>query len=145
MSFRKKNDQCILPRDSTEKTVNVIYVYKPNIEDEMDQQELMTEAFSYINDNEEYDIVCFKNDIWFGISTRCFTCIYIGFDKEDFANETDAVKFVDTKKWKLNAGFMYLDNVYNKIIITSSAAPEGIFQNRRWGEKVKTFKTVKLN
>lgn len=145
MSFRKKNEQSILPTDSKEKAVSVIYIYKLNIEDEMDQQELMTEAFSYINENEEYDIVCFKNDIWFGISTRCFTCIYIGFDKEDFANETDAVKFVDTKRWKLNAGFMYLDNVYNKIIITSSAAPEGLFQNRRWGEKIKTFKTVKLN
>ena len=145
MSFRKKNEQSILPTDSKDKTVSVIYIYKLNIEDEMDQQELMTEAFSYINENEEYDIVCFKNDIWFGISTRCFTCIYIGFDKEDFANETDAVKFVDTKRWKLNAGFMYLDNVYNKIIITSSAAPEGLFQNRRWGEKIKTFKTVKLN
>lgn len=145
MSFKKKNDQCILPSDSTEKTVTVIYVYKPDIEDEMDQQELFTCAFSYINENEEYDVVCFKNDIWFGISTRCFTCIYIGFDKEDFANETDAVKFVDTKKWKLNAGFMYLDNVYNKIIITSSASPEGLFKNRRWGEKIKIFKTVKLN
>ena len=145
MSFRKKNDQCILPSDSTEKTVTVIYVYKPDIEDEMDQQELFTCAFSYINENEEYDVVCFKNDIWFGISTQCFTCIYIGFEKEDFSNETDAVKFVDTKKWKLNAGFMYLDNVYNKIIITSSASPEGLFKNRRWGEKIKTFKTVKLN
>lgn len=146
MSFKKKNDQSILPTDYNEKTVNVIYIYKTEIEDEMDQQELLSCAFSYISENEDYDVVCFKNDIWFGVSTKCFACIYIGFDQEDFQTPSDAIKFVDKRRWKLNVGFMMLDNVYNKIIITSNAAPETLFtKSKKWQDKVKLFKTVELN
>ena len=145
MSFKKKSDCSILPSDVNEKTVSVIYIYKKDVEDELDQQELFSKAFSFVNENEDYDVLCFRNDIWFGVSTKCFTCIYIDFQQDDFQNPLDAIKFIDNRKWKLNAGFIMLENVYNKIIITSTAPPTEIFKSsKKWQEKQKSFKIINL-
>lgn len=144
MTFKKKSDSSYLPLDTNEKIVNVIYIYKTDIEDELDEKELFSKAFSLINENEDYDVICFKTNMWFGVTNKCFTCIYIDFNEED-VDITNAIKLVDNKKWKINVGFMFLDNVYNKIIITSSKDPNNLYTtSKKWKSKVNSFKIIKL-
>lgn len=146
MSFRKRSDQTLLPTDYSDKTTTVIFIYKTDVEDDMDQQQLLSCALSYISENEEYDVICYRNDMWFGVTSKCLACIYIGFDQDDFQSVSDAIKLVDTKKWKLNVGFMMLENVYTKIIITALVPPESLFtKSKKWQDKVKTFKVIKVN
>lgn len=144
MTFKKKSDSSYLPLDTNEKIVSVYYIYKTDIEDELDEKELFTKAFSLINENEDYDVICFKTNMWFGVTNKCFTCIYIDFNEED-VDITNAIKLVDNKKWKINVGFMFLDNVYNKIIITSSKDPNSLYTtSKKWKSKTASFKIIKL-
>ena len=146
MSFRKKKEICTLPMDVEEKTVKVYYIYKTVMEDEIDEELLYKKAFSYIDENEEYDTICFRDNIWFGISQNCLTCIYIDFDEEQGMDPTSAYKLVDSRIWRLNTGFTFRDNNYKKIIITSTKSPESMFtDNKRWQNILKSFDVIKLD
>lgn len=143
MAYKKTSDLLMIPNLVDTKVVNIIFVYKEDIEDELDEQILYSNALKYIQENEEYDVICYRNDIWFGITNRCFTCVYVDFNDDDIDVKT-AIRFVDNRKWKLNAGFMKLENVYTKIIITGMKSPESLFKsNKRWNEKIKSFNVVK--
>ena len=144
MSFIKKSENMIFSSDNNEKNVIIYYIYKSDLEDELDEKELYKCAISKINENETFDVICHKCDIWFGVSDKCFTCIYIDFNDEDI-NLLNALQFIDNKKWKFNCGFYYLENVYNKIIITSTKDPNTLFQNsNKWKNKIKQFQIIKL-
>jgi len=140
MSFKKVVDTCTIPCNVSNKDVNVFYFYKTVIEDDMDEEVLFSEAFNKIDSNESFDVIKFIGNIWFGISINCTTCIYIDFN-DDEIDVTNAIKFFDKKHWKLNAGFMYLDNNYTKIIVTSSKPPNSFFLNSvKWQNTCKCFK-----
>lgn len=144
MSFKKKEDN-ILISSCELKEVSIIYIYKNNINDELDEELLFSEAIKKINDNEYFDIIHFIGNIWFGISNKCSTCIYIDFDENDI-DINNCIKLLDSKKWKLNAGFINIINNYNKIIITSSKSPELFYkENKKWKELIKNFKIIKLD
>lgn len=146
MSFRKKQEGSTISMDTEEKTVTINYIYKPVMEDEIDEEILYKKAYSYLSENEEYDVVCFRDNIWFGISEKCHSCIYIDFDEDQGLDATSAYKFVDKKKWKLKAAFSFVENNYNKIIITSTKSPDSFFsENKRWQTIIKSFNVIKLD
>ena len=133
----------IIPSNKV-KDVKVFYFYRTEFNDDMDVEELISKAFSKIGDDEVFDIVKYTANMWFGVSSKSLCCIYIDFDDEDM-NCLEAVKFVDNKVWKLNAGYMYIDNNYQKIIITSAKPANELYKdNNRWKEKIKTFISEKV-
>lgn len=146
MAFVRKSDLITIPTSKDDKDVKVIYIYKETIDDELDQQVLFSTALSYVMEKEDYDVICYRDDIWFGLTSSCKTCIYIGLDSTDFPNPLQLLRFIDKKIWKLSSGFMNMENIYTKIIITSISPPEDIFKtNKKWLEKVKTFEVIKLD
>lgn len=144
MNYKKKAENTIILNGNSEKDNIVIYIYKEDIEDEMDEEILFSEAFNKLNDNEEFNIIKYTENIWFGINPNCSTCIYIDFNDEEI-DVKNAIKLVDSKRWKLKAGFMYVENNYSKIIITSSKSPSSMFvKNNKWSELTKNFKIHQL-
>lgn len=144
MNFRKKAENSFLISNNNEKENMIIYIYKDNVDDEMEEQILFSEAYNKLNDNEEFNIIKYTENIWFGINPNCSTCIYIDFDDNEIDLQ-NAIKLVDNKKWKLNSGFTFLENNYNKIIITSSKSPSSLFvKSKKWSELSKNFKTYQL-
>ena len=81
MSFKKVVDSCVIPCNTVDKDINIFYFYKTDIEDEIDEQVLFSEAFNKVDTGEMFDIIKFIGNIWFGISSNCTTCIYIDFNK----------------------------------------------------------------
>lgn len=146
MSFRKKKEGSIISADLEEKDVKIYYIYKTVMEDELDEELLYKKAYSYIAENEEYDVVCFRDNMWFGISELCKTCVYIDFDDDQNLDFTSIYKFLDKRRWKLKSAFSFLENNYSKIILTSTRPPNSFFQdNRKWQAIVKTFTVVSLD
>lgn len=144
MSFKKRVDNNIIPDTRIEKDNIIYYIYKNDIEDDLDEQLLFSEAFNKINENEEFNIIKYIGNIWYGISSNCNTCIYIDLNDDDIDIQ-NIIKLVDKKKWKLNAGFMYLDNNYNKIIITSTKSPSELFpKSNKWKNIINNFKIQQL-
>ena len=144
MNYKKKQENTIVLSSNNEKDNVVIYIYKENIDDEMDEEILFSEAYNKLNENEEFNIVKYVENIWFGVNPNCSTCIYIDFNDEEI-DVKNAIKLVDNKRWKLKSGYMYIENNYTKIIITSTKEPTSIFpKNQKWIDLTKNFKIQKL-
>lgn len=147
MNFTKKNSSnCNIP-DFKNKELTVYYFYKTVIEDTLDEELLLARALKEVKDNEEFNIIKYIGTIWFGVSSQCSTCIYIDLDEEqDFIDVTTMLKFIDTRIWKLNAGYMYIDNNYTKIIITSNKPPSQLFtSSKKWKTASSSFKVECLD
>lgn len=146
MNFVKKKTLSNNLSSAKQKQVKVLYFYKTDIEDVMDQDILLARALDEIEDNEDFNVIRFVDSIWFGISDSCKTCIYPGLEEDQSDDPTVFVKLVDSRTWKLNTGYMLIDNNYTKIIITSSKPPSELFVScKKWSTVSKTFIVQKVN
>ena len=116
MNFVKKKASNSGVGSRQTKSVTVYYFYKTDIDDKMDEEILLARALDAINENEEFNIIKYIGFIWFGISAQCSTCIYLGLEDEDQSLDASTfLKLIDSHMWKLNAGYMYIENNYTKI------------------------------
>lgn len=147
MNFVKKVSSNSNVADLRNKELTVYYFYKTVIEDTLDEEILLARALKEINNGEEFNIIKYMGSIWFGVSSQCSTCIYIDLDDDqDLIDVTTILKFIDTKVWKLNAGYMFIDNNYTKIIITSSKPPSELFtKSKKWKSASSSFKVENLD
>ena len=142
--YKKKIENNVILKSNEEKDNIIIYIYKDDISDEMDEEILFSEAYNKLNNNEDFNVIKYTENIWFGVNPDCSTCIYIDFDDSEI-DVKNAIRLVDKKKWMLRNGFMYIENNYTKIIITSSKPPSSMFtKNKHWNELIKTFKVYQI-
>lgn len=147
MNFVKKKASNSGVGSRQTKSVTVYYFYKTDIDDKMDEEILLARALDAINENEEFNIIKYIGFIWFGISAQCSTCIYLGLEDDDPSLDASTfLKLIDSHMWKLNAGYMYIENNYTKIIITGCKPPDQLFtSSSKWKAALKNFKIEKVD
>ena len=145
MSFSKRQVEMTISAARKIRDVSVTYITKSIVDDEIDEEILYTEALSQLGEGENYDVVCFRDGMWFGVTGVCSSCVYVDFNDEEGLDAVNAYKFVDTRCWLLKTGFSLKENPYIKIVITSTKSPESLFDNdRRWLSVIGRFKVVTL-